>query len=209
MIKKLFLLTAVILACAGSWAQDIRSLFINMPDSIMPAITRSMRMDFIDYMDSGMKAQDRNKLGGQSAMTAFSERALTVMTSASGRMDMVLFDRKGGGILICLINTAVTGYEDSRLAFYHGDWSPVDTDRLLEIPQLSDYLTRDALKNDSINSFLNSSLLRFQTVTAVDNGLKFRYSSLRAIGPDYEKYQSWLKPELTYRWNGKRFKYKK
>lgn len=208
MIRKFFLLTVPMLMSVAMQAQDIRTLFIDMPDSIMPAITRSMRMDFIDYMDSGMKARDRNKLGGVSSMTAFSERALTVMTSASGRLDMVLFDRRKGGPLICLVHTAVTEYEDSHLSFYNADWTPVNADKLIELPQLPDYLTKTALKNDSLSQFMESSLLRFQTATAVDNGLIFRYSSLDAIGPGYEKYQSWIKPELFYKWNGKRFRLK-
>ena len=45
-------------------AQDIRTLFINMPDSIMPALTKSERMDFLDYMDSEMLPRVSNKLGG-------------------------------------------------------------------------------------------------------------------------------------------------
>ena len=41
-------------------AEDLRTLFIDMPDSIMPTLTRSERMDFLDYMDSGMKALVQN-----------------------------------------------------------------------------------------------------------------------------------------------------
>lgn len=209
MIKKTFIPIALMLMSAGAWAQNIRNLFIEMPYSVMPAVTSSMRMDFIDYMDSGMKAQANNKLGGISTMTAYSERALTVMTSANGRMDMVLFDRRKGGVLICLINTAVTEYEDSRLSFYNADWTPVDADKLIKKPDLADFLTRDALTNDSLSQFLDRSLLRLQSATAGENELTFRYTSLKAVGTDSDRYQSWIKPELTYRWNGKRFKLKK
>ena len=103
-------------------AEDLRTLFINMPDSILPTLTRSERMDFLDYMDSGMKARVRNKLGGESVMTAFSDQSLTVMTSQSGRLEMVLFPRKKGENLICIIKTVTARYDDSRLSFYTENW---------------------------------------------------------------------------------------
>ena len=65
MMKKLFVFfsLSVFTICAVE-AEDLRTLFINMPDSIMPTLTGSERMDFLDFMDSGMRARVRNKLGG-------------------------------------------------------------------------------------------------------------------------------------------------
>ena len=40
-------------------AEDLRTLFIGMPDSIIPTLTKSERMDFLDYMDSGMESMRR------------------------------------------------------------------------------------------------------------------------------------------------------
>lgn len=200
-------LSALMLGAAS--AEDIRSLFINMPDSIMPLLTKSERMDFIDYMDSGMKARAQNKLGGESVMTELSDNSLTVTTSQSGRLDMVLFGRRNGKNLICIIKTVTARYEDSRLSFFDEDWKPIDGKDLIELPKFDDYLTRQALKSDSLDVLKKQSLLRLQSATAVDGGLEFSYTSLDYIGEDAEKYRSWFKPEpLHYIWNGKRFKRK-
>lgn len=198
-----------VLTIGPAGAEDIRSLFINMPDTIMPALTRSERLDFLDYMDSGMRARVNNKLGGESTMTAFSDRMLTVMTSRSARMDMVLFSRKDGSNLICLIRTVTARYDDSSIMFYNEDWTPVETKSLIKLPRFDDYLTKAALKQDSIDAFRRKSILRLQSVSAVDDCLEFRYTSLDYIGEDAERYRSWLKPEpLRYLWNGKKFKRK-
>lgn len=190
-------------------ATDLRTLFIEMPDSIMPSLTKSERMDFLDYMDSGMKARVTNKLGGESVMTAYSEHSLTVMTSQSGRLEMVLFPRKNGTNLICIIKTVTARFDDSRLSFYNEDWTPVDSKSLIEYPQLDDYLTKESLKNDSLDVFKKQSMLRLQSVTAVDNGLEFRYTSLDYIGEDADRFSSWFKPEpLRYIWTGKKFQRK-
>ena len=201
----------MILALAMSFAKatDIRALFIAMPDSIMPTMTKSERMDFLDYMDSGMRARVRNKLGGESVMTAFSDRSLTVMTSQSGRVEMVLFPLKNGENLICIIKTVTARYEDSRIQFYSEDWKSVPVEELIELPGFNDYLTKKALSSDSLDVFKKMSMLRLQSVAAVDGGLEFRYSSLEDLGEEAERYKSWFKPEpLRYIWNGKKFRLK-
>ena len=107
-------------------AEDLRTLFIGMPDSIIPTLTKSERMDFLDYMDSGMRARVQNKLGGESEMISYTDNSLAVRTSRSGRLDMALFRKKDGGNLICIIKTVTARYDDSRLSFYNEDWTPVD-----------------------------------------------------------------------------------
>lgn len=190
-------------------AEDLRALFIGMPDSIIPTLTKSERMDFLDYMDSGMRARVRNKMGGESVMTAFSDNSLTVMTSQSGRLEMVLFPRKNGSNLICIIRTVTARYEDSRLSFYNEDWTPVDAESLIDYPQFEDYLTKAALKSDSLDMLRKQSMLRLQSIVPLDGALEFRYTSIDDLGQDADKYRSWFKPTpIRYTWNGKKFKRK-
>ena len=208
-MKRIVTIMILALAVMAVRAEDLRTLFIGMPDSIMPALTRSDRMDFMDYMDSGMKAKVRNKLGGESVMTRFEDNMLTVVTSGAGRMDMVLFRMKSGSNLICIISTVTAKYDDSRLAFYTENWEPVATSGLIELPVFDDYLTKEALNSDSVVDFKKKSMLRLQTVTPLDGALEFRYTSLDDLGLDADRYRSWIKQApLRYEWNGKRFKRK-
>lgn len=205
----LTVLIACIMALGAAQAEDLRTLFINMPDTIMPVLTKSERMDFLDYLDSGMKARVRNKLGGESEMTELSDRSLTVSTSQSGRIEMVLFPRKKGVNLICIIKTVTARYDDSRLAFYDENWMPIDAGDLIELPQFDDYLTKEALASDSLEVLKRQSMLRLQSVSSTENGLEFQYTSLDYIGQDADKFRSWFKKEpVRYVWNGKRFKRK-
>lgn len=190
-------------------AADLRTLFIGMPDSIIPTLTRSDRLDFLDYMDSGMKARVRNKLGGESVMTLFEENMLSIQTSRSGRMDMLLLKRGKDENLICIIRTVNAKYEDSRLSFFTEDWKSVPADELIELPVIDDYLTKDALKNDSLDYFKKMSMLRLQSIVPADGALEFRYTSLDDLGEDADKYRDWIKPTpIRYTWNGKTFKRK-
>lgn len=197
-----------LMATAGR-ADNLRTLFITMPDSITPTLTKSDRLDFLDYMDSGMKARVRNKLGGESVMTRFDENMLSIQTSQSGRMDMLLLKRGKDENLICIIRTVNAKYEDSRLSFFTEDWKSVPADELIELPVIDDYLTKEALKNDSLDYFKKMSMLRLQSIVPADGALEFRYTSLDDLGEDADKYRSWIKPTpIRYTWNGKTFKRK-
>lgn len=200
----------MILALAISFANaaDIRALFIAMPDSIMPALTKSERMDFLDYIDSGMKARVRNKLGGESEMIELSDNSLTVQTSRSGKLQMALFPRKGGTVLICIIKTVTARFDDSLIRFYNEDWTPVESESLIELPKFDDYLTKQALKHGYLELEIKS-ILRLQSAVAVDGGLEFRYTSLDYIGEDADRFRSYFKADpVRYLWTGKRFKRK-
>ena len=198
----------VLMAMAGR-AADLRTLFVSMPDSILPTLTKSDRMDFLDYMDSGMKARVRNKLGGESVMTQFEENMLSIQTSQAGRFDLVLLKKGKNETLICIIRTVNAKYDDSRLSFFTEDWKPVPTEQLIELPKLDDYLTKEALKSDSLDVFKKKSMLRLQSIVPVDGALEFRYTSLDDLGQDADKYRSWFKlTPIRYTWNGKTFKRK-
>ena len=195
------------LAVMMAGAANLRTLFIDMPDSIMPALTKSERMDFLDYMDSGMKAKAVNKLGGESEMTMFQDNMLSVKTSQAGRMDIVLFPCKKGSDVICVIKTVTARYDDSHLSFYDENWTPIDGKKLIELPKFDDYLTKEALKSDSLDVFRKMSMLRLQSITVVDGALEFRYTSLDYIGEDAGRYKTWIKSApIRYNWTGKRFK---
>lgn len=202
-VSILLLAIAATVACAA----DLRTLFVDMPDSVIPTLTRSERLDFLDYMDSGMKAVVKNRLGGESEMTSLSDRMLSIKTSRSGRVDIVLFKRNNGTDLVCLIRTVVTRFEDSRLEFYNEDWTPVNGRDLITLPRLDDYLTAEALRQDSLQELKRQSTLRLQAAAAVDNGIEFRYTSLDYIGEDADRFRSWFRSDpIRYIWTGKRFK---
>ena len=207
MIKRILSILICISVIGPIWADDLRTLFIGMPDSIMPTLTKSERMDFLDYMDSGMRARVRNMQGGESEMTLLQDNMLSVKTSGAGRLDMALFGKKGGGNIICIIKTVTARYDDSRLSFYTENWEPVPVNDLIELPEFDDYLTKEALKNDSLGYFKKLSMLRLQSIVPVDGALEFRYTSLDDLGQDAERYKAWFKPEpLRYTWNGKHFR---
>ena len=59
-MKKSLLGSFLLFLALFAQAQDARTVFINMPDSLMPLLTKVNREDCIDFLDSKMRAQVKN-----------------------------------------------------------------------------------------------------------------------------------------------------
>ena len=69
---------------------DIRDVFRQMPDSIVPYLKENNRLDFIDFIDSNMKAEVRNSLDGHSTMTSLAADSLTIQLNEATLMDIYI-----------------------------------------------------------------------------------------------------------------------
>ena len=64
--------------------QEAKAVFVSMPDSLSPLLTAVNRADFIDFLESKMKAKVENRFGGESEMTDLNKDYIRIqMTSQS------------------------------------------------------------------------------------------------------------------------------
>ena len=121
-------------------AQDlmIRDVFKQMPASLLPTISENNRLDMLDFMDSKMKAEVKNRLGGTSEMTALTDSTLTIRMSNALQVDMLLLESGSSASsdkeIICLIETF--GCDslslESTVRYFTTSWQPIP-----QTPQLS------------------------------------------------------------------------
>ena len=131
-MKKLLMgwLLSVVL-CAPAQHLTIRDVFKSMPDSLMPYLSNNNRLDFIDFMDSNMKAEVKNQFGGNSIMTALTEDSLSIHMNHAMRVDMLLLnlDEPVDTIrqVVVLAETFVTDsvYGESCVKYYTPNWQPI------------------------------------------------------------------------------------
>ncbi len=109
---------------------NMRDAFRQMPDSIMPYLTKNNRLDFIDFLDSGMRAEVKNKLGGTSEMLTIANDSLTIKMSPSMHVDMLLLDST---IVMIETFTVDSIYGQSKVSFYNTNWQQIDAPTLTEV----------------------------------------------------------------------------
>ena len=113
---------------------SLSDVFKQMPDSLMPYLSANNRLDFIDFMDSNMKAEVTNQTGGTSEMTALTDDSLSIRMSDALRVDMLLLnlDEPVDSIrqVIVFVETflADSVYGESVCKTYSVDWQPVTKD---------------------------------------------------------------------------------
>jgi hypothetical protein len=107
----------------------MREVFKQMPDSLLPYLSENNRLDFIDFIDSKMKAEVKNRLGGTSEMTVLTDSTLSIRMSEALQIDMLLLRTvetadAGSSEIICLIETfgADSLSLESTVRFFTSSW---------------------------------------------------------------------------------------
>ena len=123
-MKKIMLaaLLATTLSQALAQSVQIRDAFKAMPDSLMPYLSKNNRLDFIDFLDSKMKAEVKNQLGGTSEMLSLGSDSLTIRMNPSLSIDLLAID----SVLVMVETFKVDSvYGESRVHYYSAEWKPI------------------------------------------------------------------------------------
>lgn len=117
----------------------IADCFREIPDSLFPTLSRNNRLDMLDFMESKMKAEVTNRLGGKSEMTSLTDSTLSIQMSNALKVDMLLLTPESPADtnseeVICMIETFGSDSLslDSKVRFFTLSW-----ELLNEPPQLS------------------------------------------------------------------------
>ena len=113
----------------SSFAQvSVSDVFREMPDSLLPCLSKNNRLDMIDFLDSKMQAEVTNKLNGTSEMTALTSDSLSVRVSEAFRADIMLLAPlepvDSCTQVICMVQTfGIDSLSlDSRVDFFTPQW---------------------------------------------------------------------------------------
>lgn len=127
-------------------AQDMKALFIVMPDSVIPLLTKVNREDCVDFMDSNMKAEVRNRFGRMSEMKKLTADYLLLQTTAQSQMEMKLLPMNDSVKVICVTNTVCGPVCDSSIRFYDAQWNRLEAEDFIRLPEMDAfYLPTDTV----------------------------------------------------------------
>ena len=137
----LFLCMALSLSASAGDGITLRDVFRQMPDSLMPTLTQNNRLDFLDFLDAGMKAEVKNRLGGTSVMTTLTADSLSLQVSPALRVDMLLLplaepiDSMNQVVVVGETFLADSVYGETAVRYFSTDWKLIPTPPLSEIQQ--------------------------------------------------------------------------
>ena len=134
-MKKLFL---SILLAGKLFAADAQTamadVFRSMPDSLMPYLSANNRLDMLDFIDAGMKAD------GKSEMLLLTADSASIMMSPKLQVGLKLIQKDSTVVMMRRVYTVSDSQTMTVTSYFSTSWQPVSQ---LEPTVSSTLLRRD------------------------------------------------------------------
>ena len=200
MRKSLLIILLLCAAVLQMRAQEMRTIFLEAPDSIFPLISKSYRADMVDYIDAGMTAKVNNSLDGTSVLEGLAPDFMRLAVTASSTMQLKLLPLENDTV-ICVVKSVVAEAVDSRIYFYDKEWNLLDGTGMYSLPSIGDFFASASGECVDMCDIYLVSL----TLSAADNTLVAEYTMPAYMSVDDAQRVKPLLRKLVYCWNGERF----
>ena len=204
-LLNIFLLCMAV-AFQASARTPMRQWLVEMPDSVMPLLTKNDRLDFIDFFDARMTAVVTNLMDGKSRMDTLTDNFVRINYTNSVEKAMKLLPVNDSTDILCMVTTARAAVSDSRIAFFDSQWHPLDVAPYIHEPRIEDF--RSTQQGDSAQWAWSKMDIFFRTyqLCAESTELKCVLTATEYLSKeDREEVSPYVrKGPLVYRWiNGK------
>ena len=207
---KLWMLLCI-LSISSAFAQDMKSVFISMPDSIAPLLTKVNKEDCVDFLAYDMKAEVKNRFGGVTELKVLTDDYLFLQTTANSSMEMKLLPVNDSTKVVCMIKTVCSSACDSEVHFYSSDWKQklMTTDYLSKPEGDMFFLPVDSSDEEYalIRKEANVHLLK-ASLSKEDVSLTFIYTTPDCLNKENkEKLEPYLRKEpVVLKWQEGKFR---
>lgn len=189
-------------------ARTIADLFGIEPGTIFPLLTRTNRLDMVDYYNSGQVVDIVNNLSGDSRLLELDSTYLKVQTSNSRVVEM-LMRTAGKDTVITVIETVMTPVPDSRLTQWNVHWQRFTSDKLFSMPAIDDFIVGKMpheLRLDLQDQMI-FPLIRLTFTGEKHDIIEASHGLEQFLAPsEYKRFAQYFKPSIRYRFNGLKIK---
>ncbi|GAB6976366.1 hypothetical protein JCM15124A_12730 [Prevotella falsenii] len=177
----------------------MRQIWLEMPDSIVPYLNRSLRTELADYVTMDMKSEVVNALHDTTRIEKLTDDYVLVQLSNATKLEIKSLDTS----TIAMVQTWCGPLAESKLSLFSSNW---------EAKPLSIDVSPMFVKPDTMSQQRYSELLDMANVTmnefqlsAKDNSLTINYSVPLLSSTDKKEMQAILR-QRKLNWNGSTFK---
>ena len=209
-MRKLFLILLSFCVLTAT-AQDMKSVFIAMPDSIVPLLTQVNKEDCVDFLDSNMKAEVTTRFGGTAEMKVLTEDYVFLQTTPSSTLEMKLLPVNDSTKVVCMVKTVCASACDSEIHFYTSDWKgKIAVGDFLQKPeQEAFYLPNDSVTEESVLIRKKADMhLMKASLSKEDASLTFIYTTPDYLNKEDKKQMlRYLNPNpVVFQWKDGKFR---
>jgi hypothetical protein len=192
----------------GGRAQELRSLFVAMPDSVLPLLTKTNRMDCIDFLDSNMKAEVKNRFNNTSELKVLTKDYLELQLTSQSSVEMKLLPMNDSVKVVCMVHTVCGPVCDSEITFYDTQWKQLPSKNFITLPEVDRfyYLNTNEESYATVRKAADMYLMK-ANLSSEASTLTFIYTTPEYLSKeDREKLELYLRKEpIVYQWVEGRF----
>lgn len=189
-------------------ARTISDFFASEPGNIFPLLTRTSRLDMVDYYNSGKTVAIANNLEGESSLLQLDSAYLKVQTSKNRIVEMRM-RTAGKDTVITVIETVMTPVPDSRLTQWNVHWQRFTSDKLFAMPGIDDFIIRK-MPHDLRADLQDAMIFPLVQLTFKGEGhdiIEAAHGLEQFLAKEeYQRYSNYLKPSISYWFNGLKIK---
>lgn len=131
-MRKAVFLGVLLLATIGMSAKSMKDLWISMPDSIIPYLNKSLRIELVDFINMKVDSEVKNLFNENTVMDTITADYALVSLSKSSKVELKLLPRNVGDSVICMIRTYLGTSPESVVSLYTQDWTRLDASQLFD-----------------------------------------------------------------------------
>lgn len=128
-------------------AQDLTTIFLNIPDSVLMGIDAEGKDALIKNTTDTLKVSTPSLFGKEITRNAIAEDYLSLQTSAAGTLQIKLLPLINNSKIILTVKTVCGKACDSQVQFYSTDWTALADVSLFPVPQIDWFIKADADRN--------------------------------------------------------------
>ena len=203
-----FLALAVAWSSFDGAARTIGDLFGTEPGNVFPLLTRTNRLDMVDYYLNGQMVAVKNNLAGETRLIEMDSAYLKVQTSGSRVVEM-LMRTVGKDTVITVIETVATPVPDSHLSQWNSHWQRYTSDKLFKMPSVDDFMVKKMpgeLRADLQDAMI-FPLIQLSFKGEKHDTIEAKHGLEQFLAPvEYKRFAEYLKPSISYRFDGLKIK---
>lgn len=208
-------LTILTMLCLSIKAQVVTmsEVFSQMPDSLLPYLTKNNKLDMVDFVNANMKAEITNKLDGLSTMVSLDSTYLKIQMNQAVTLEMKLLQSAvllpdSSQWVVCLLKTIGCSGSESRVEFYSSKWTKLDIKSPLDGISINDLLVRpDTMSISKFNEVVSNpnAYMLSANLSESDNSINIKATTTLITTEQKDALNPLFCNKKLY-WNGYLFK---
>lgn len=189
-------------------ARTVADFFASEPGEIFTLLTRTHRLDMVDYYLNGQQVTILNNMEGKSQLLKLDSAYLKLQASPAKVVEMCM-RKVGKDTVITVIETVMTPVPDSRLTQWNTHWQRYTSDRLFSMPGIDDFMVKkmSADKRADLQAVMVFPLVQLTFTGENHDIIEATHGLEQFLAPDeYKRFAEYFKPSIRYRFDGLKIK---